>query len=361
MLIKNLKTKEKLDNVLLKELSLLKKLYNNNRIIVEAGGGGVEVEAFEQSNFIVLKTAYLYYIEEQPQEKIAKRLHISAPTVSRLLKKAKKDKIVEFVIRDPYLECIEIEKKLKKRFNLKEVIVAPNPTINTADNIKKQVALEGARYIQRVITENDTLGVTWGNTIYYLIHYLNPCRKVDAKFVTLHGSISICDNELDVRNLVSRMAMAFGGKRYYLLTEGLMSSSRIVDEIKKEKYINQVFKMFKEVTMAVNGLGSFFPHPASMLAQSNYLSNDELTSLQKENVAGDIALRFFDVNGKECDTDLKQRTIAIELSDFKKIKNKITVAGGEYKTYTVFAALKGGLIDVLITDYSLGSSLLKLI
>lgn len=325
-------------------------------------------EVYNQSTSVVLKAAYLYYIKDLPQGEIADMLNVSITTVSRFIKKAKDDKIVEFVIRDPYIECIQLEERLKKTFGLKDVIIAPNPLSSIADNtkystaedVKKLVALEGARYIQRIIQTKDVLGITWGETMFYLIHYLNPCQKSDVTFVTLHGSISCCENELDVRTLVSRMAMVFGGKKYYLLTEGLMSNKKIANSIKNEKNIEMVYDMFDKVTIAINGIGSFYPKFDSMLSKNDYLSKSELEMLKNTNVVGDIALRFFDKDGHECETDLKDRTIAIDFEKFKKIKMKITIAADEKKADTVLSALRGNLIDVLITDYMLGSSILKL-
>lgn len=327
----------------------------------------MESEVYNQSTFLILKAAYLYYIKDLPQNEIADMLDISITTVSRLIKKAKDEKIVEFVIRDPYIECIHLEEKLKKTFGLKDVIIAPNPepglignSVSGCDSIKKLVALEGARYIQRIIRENDVLGITWGSTMYYLINYLNPCQKVDASFVTLHGSIACCENELDVRTLVSRMAKAFSGRKYYLLTEGLMSHISIADSIKKEKNIQNVFRMFDDINISIGGIGSFYPDLSSVLAKKEYLTSSELESLQSKNVVGDIALRFFDKNGEECKTDLADRTISIDLEKFRKIKTKITIASGKGKTFPVLSALRGKLIDVLITDYELGTSILKL-
>ena len=93
-----------------------------------------------------------------------------------MLKKAKEEKIVEFVIRDPYVTCITLEEKLKKRFDLKDVIIAPsvNEVGFSGERVdpisaKKLVALEGARYLQRIIRKDDVLGVTWGSTIYHMI------------------------------------------------------------------------------------------------------------------------------------------------------------------------------------------------
>lgn len=161
---------------------------------------------YNQSTSIILKAAYLYYMKSLSQNEIADKLQVSITTVSRLIKKAKDEKIIEFVIKDPYIECIHLEEELKETFGLKDVIIAPDPTSNPIENAefkienrKKLVALEGARYLQRIIKKDDVLGISWGSTMYYLINYLNPCQKVDAKFVTLHGSISCCENELDVR------------------------------------------------------------------------------------------------------------------------------------------------------------------
>lgn len=83
------------------------------------------VDMYNQSAFLVIKIAYMYYIENYSQNEIAKALQISVTTVSRMLKKAKQERIVEFVIRDPYVECISLEKELKETFGLKDVIIAP--------------------------------------------------------------------------------------------------------------------------------------------------------------------------------------------------------------------------------------------
>lgn len=326
-------------------------------------------DMYSQSEFLVMKSAYLYFIENKSQYEIADQLKISITTVSRLLKKAREEKIVEFVIRDPYVECIHLEKALGKRFELQEVVIAPGVSCRedtgigeeeNADNIKKLVALEGARYLQRIIKKEDVLGVTWGSTIYHMINYLNPAQKVNAAFVTLHGSIDCCESAFDVRPLVTKMAKAFSGRNYTLLTEALMSSKSIADAIKKEKNIGKVFQMFDEINISIAGTGSMYPKMRSVLGKPEFMTADELSALQSRSVRGDIALRFFDDCGRECQTDLVDRMITIGFEQFKRIKTKITVASGTEKAHTVLSALKGKLINVLIVDYALGTELLRL-
>ncbi|WP_434511884.1 sugar-binding transcriptional regulator [Desulfitobacterium sp. AusDCA] len=323
----------------------------------------MESEVYNQSTFLTLKAAYLYYLKNKSQNEIADLLKVSIPTVSRLVKKAVKEKIVEFVIRDPYLSCMELEESLRQKFGLKEVVIAPVPTsemgdqIQTVDNMKRLVALEGARYIQRIISEDDVLGVSWGRTMYHLIHYLNPCQKVEAAFLTLHGSVSNIDNDLDVRTLVSRMAMAFGGRNYSLFTEGIMSNQQLVQTIKKERNVKKVLEMYNYLTISVCGIGVFYPQVESTLYQSDYISDKDMDMLIKENVVADMFLRFINRNGEECNTELRERTLGIDIDTFKSIKTKVTVAAGKSRAYSVLAALKGNLIDVLIIDYQLGKAL----
>ena len=326
-------------------------------------------DMYNQSVFLVLKAAYLYYIDNKSQNEIAKQLKISVATVSRLLKRAKKEKIVEFVIRDPYVECIHLEKALKEKFDLEDVIIAPgiqtgiDPVAieeeDMEEEVKKLVALEGARYIQRIIKENDVLGITWGSTVHHLINYLNPAQKVNATFVTLHGSIACCDDELDVRPLVEGISRAFSGTKYPLLTEALMSTSEAAAIIKGERNVERILNMFDEIDIAIAGIGSMYPEMRSILGKPEFMSAADLANLQNQRCAGDIALRFFDLDGKECATDLKDRMISIDFEGFKKIKKKIVVASGLHKAQTLLAALKGGLIDVLIIDYELGNEVLK--
>ena len=66
----------------------------------------MKLDKYDQSVFLVLKAAYQYYILDRSQNQIAKDLDVSVTTVSRLLKRARDEKIIEFVIRNPYVECL---------------------------------------------------------------------------------------------------------------------------------------------------------------------------------------------------------------------------------------------------------------
>ena len=116
----------------------------------------MKLDKYDPSVFLVLKAAYQYYILDRPQNQIAEELDVSITTVSRLLKRARDEKIIEFVIRNPYVECLNLGQEIRSAFGLKEVIISPvNDMGEDGDDstvdpemVKKLVALEGARYLQ---------------------------------------------------------------------------------------------------------------------------------------------------------------------------------------------------------------------
>lgn len=319
-------------------------------------------DVYSYSNWITLKAADLYYMQDKSQKEICHILGISSTTTSRLLQRARNEGFISFSIPDSYRECLAYAEMLITRYGLKDAIVVYNALDAGGDggdeSTKRMVAQEGARYVQRIIRPEDELGVAWGGTMQYLIHYLNPCRKTDNSFLTLHGRLDCCDYEMDVNTLVRRMTMALGGRRYMLTQEGLQPSPDKLESRMSDPAISAIFDMFERITISISGVGSFYPEPTSPLSKLEYLQPLELAMLREKGVYGDLMLRFFDKNGAEIESSLKDRTLAISFDIYRRIPNKIIAANGAHKAHTIKALLKGRLADVLIIDLSLAKAVL---
>jgi DNA-binding transcriptional regulator LsrR (DeoR family) len=115
---------------------------------------------------------------------------------------------------------------------------------------------------------------------------------------------------------------------------------------------------FRRMTMALVGIGAM--QPSVMIANSgNAFSNEELQDLAKRGAVGDISLQFFDRNGAPVHGPHDDRVIAVTLEELKKTPRVIGVAGGERKVEAIRACLKGGYINVLVTDKFTAEKLLK--
>ncbi len=319
----------------------------------------MDPEVYSQSMVLAARAAKLYYLEGQPQSQIAQGLDLSVPSVSRLLTRARDEGLIQFAVAEPYASCLSLELDLADIFGLDEVLVAPDVP-GDPDATKKVVAMEAARLVQRVATPADVFGIAWGGTMYHLIHYLNPCRRMDASFVTMHGSISCCDPELDAANLVRRIAMAFGGGRYAIESDGLQASVAAMHAVRGLAEVQAVEQFYDRITFSISGVGSLYPELNSRLAQSTYLSPDEIGELVSAGAYGDLVLRFFDRDGNECDTSMRDRTVSIAFDQYRRIPRRLVAAFGVEKAETVRAALRGDLLNLLVIDEGLARRLLEL-
>src|SRR5687768_11552787 len=72
---------------------------------------------------LMVKVARLYHEHGVLQPEIARRLHISQPRVSRLLKQAAAEGIVRTTVVVPDGMSTEVEDRLEQRFGLREAVV----------------------------------------------------------------------------------------------------------------------------------------------------------------------------------------------------------------------------------------------
>ena len=83
-------------------------------------------QPIDEKRDLLIKVAKLYYVEGRSQEEIAQEVHVSRPTVSRLLKTSISSGIVQIRIDDISSFGIELAKRIEDRFGIRHVIVAPS-------------------------------------------------------------------------------------------------------------------------------------------------------------------------------------------------------------------------------------------
>ncbi len=113
--------------------------------------------------------------------------------------------------------------------------------------------------------------------------------------------------------------------------------------------MKDALKRFDQVSLALVGIGSV--DPSQLLALSgNVFSPEELDQLRQQGAVGDVCLRFFDVNGNPIENALDNRVIGMQLEQLRKVERSVGIAGGKRKFEAIRGALRGKLINVLITD-----------
>ncbi len=306
---------------------------------------------------IIVEAAQLYYKYNFNQQKIAQKIGVSRPGVSRLLQEARDRGIVKIDIIDPLNNGTEIENKLKHKFNLKKVIIVPN--IQDDDRvIKKRLGKAAALLLDELINSDAILGVSWGTTMQEISRHIRNKKTDNVVVVQLNGGVSKAEYDTHASEIAQKIGEAYSATPYLLPLPAIVDKPDVKRAIVSDKNISQILDFGKLSNIAMFTIGLF--NHDSVLVKSDYLNYQKVESLIEKGAIGDICSRIIDQDGNICSKDLNSRTIGIELRDLSKKEYSIAVAGGLKKFPAIQAALKGNLFNVLITDEQVGNRLLKL-
>jgi DNA-binding transcriptional regulator LsrR (DeoR family) len=126
----------------------------------------------------------------------------------------------------------------------------------------------------------------------------------------------------------------------------------------QDPFIRQALDSFDQITLALVGIGAL--EPSKLLASSgNVFSEEELEMLRDCKAVGDICLRFFQADGTPVNTSLNDRVISMHLDQLKRVRRSVGIGGGSRKYDAIAGALRGGWINVLITDCFTAKKLLE--
>ncbi len=302
----------------------------------------------------MIEAAKLYYQLDYSQNEIADALGVSRPTVSRLLQQAKAEGIVTIEIKDPTEDVEVLRNMLKERFQLKNVVVAFTPTYEE-NVVKKYIGQAAALYLNELAKDGDTIGASWGSTMYQVALQLKAKSLVNSFVVQLNGGVSDADVRISPSEIVHLFGKAFNVTPYFMYLPAIVDHILVKQSMLTDRHIRRVMDMGKSANIAVFTAGS--PTPDSVLINSNYFREDELEII-KTKAVGDICSRYYDSSGVICLPSLDERTVGIELADLRTKEHSILVAGGPSKVNAIYGELKGKYGNTMVTEQITAKALL---
>jgi DNA-binding transcriptional regulator LsrR (DeoR family) len=299
---------------------------------------------------LITKVARLYYEHNMRQAEIAEFLGISQPSVSRLLRRAQALRIVRTIVSPPNGVYTELEERLADAYGLKDVVVA-DAMLDDDEIILRDIGAAAAYYLETTLRPNEVVGISsWSATLLAMVDAMRDIpglRKV--KVVQILGGIGNPAAETHATRLVSRLAQLVHGEAIFLPAPGVVGSAESLKVILSDPFVQATMRLMEEVTLALVGIGEV--KPSSLLARSgNIFSERELENLRAMGAVGDILLRFFDCKGNPVDSPIEKRVVGMSLEQLKQVRRAVGIAGGRRKVEAIRGALKGGLINILITD-----------
>lgn len=309
---------------------------------------------------LLAQIAELYYMQNMSQADIAQRFGFSRSKVSRLITESRDTGTVQIRINHPVRRDSQLEERLMRKFDLQEVHVLQ--TNNATENQGlRMLGRLGAYYLSEHMTPTCTLGISWGTAIYEVAQALRQRNFPELRIAQIIGSIGYGDPAVDGPELARNIATVFSGKYFTLNSPVIVKDQQARDTLMNERRIQEVLALGLQADYYLVGIGSAAPEH-SALVRAGSLAAKEMEALNKATGAvGDICARLYDQDGNFEAIDFNQRVVGLSLQQLRDAKGTVIgIAGGGAKAPAILGALRGGLVDVLITDDKAANKVLEL-
>jgi DNA-binding transcriptional regulator LsrR (DeoR family) len=299
--------------------------------------------------YLLSKVSTLYYLRDQTQQEIAERLRLSRPAVSRLLREAQDQGIVQITVAHPRGLHIELESQLEERFGLSAVQLVTAEPGQASGLLRQQIGIAGATYLARSVQPGETIGLSWGTTLSAVVQAMGPLHTTDVRVVQTLGGVGPPDAEAYAADMVRRLAQLLGAAAVILPAPGIVATAAVRDVLRDDPHVQTALRQLDAIDTLYAGIGSLASNP--VLDDGSSLRPGTLAELREAGAVGDIALRFFDARGAPVRTSLDDRVLGITAEQLRRVPRLVAVAGGPEKVDAIYSALLSGIVRVLITDH----------
>ncbi|BCY17339.1 MAG TPA: sugar-binding domain-containing protein [Anaerolineaceae bacterium] len=294
----------------------------------------------------IVAVAEYYYLQKLSKSEISKIMRISRQSVTNLLQIANDDGIVDIKIINPLASERHLANKLIELTGLRDVVVVQSNPIQ----IKRNIGLAGAVYLGDLIKPSQVIGVGWGKTLVETVTNIKCNDSPGSIVVPIMGGLGRVEYELQVNRISNLLANNIKGNSLQLFAPGVVGSRQVAESIMTTNDVLEVINYWDKLDLALIGLGGLNNISSGDIAPNGHMSFEEVENLNKLGVVGDVCLRFYNRSGENVKVTDKWYVIGITLEQLQKVPTVVCLAGGAEKVDAIQAAIKGGFIDILISD-----------
>ena len=294
----------------------------------------------------ILDVAVKYYLEDKTQSEIAKELFISRSTVSRILKKARENRIVDITINYQSEEFEILQKQIQQLFNIENVHITK--TVKDETGTLKEVAKVAAKELGLYLHNDITLGISWGRHIGMTAKYLPQYDYKNIRIVELFGAMTLSKSFANTLSVGRKICDKLNATLYPLPAPIYIFDPLWREEVMNSQIVKNAFEKIDECDMIVTSIGAVETDCLQTLWH-NYLQDDMRQEVIKHHGVGFILAHFFDYRGKFIDSSINNSVIGIETTKICE-KRIFAIASGTKKVDAILGALRGGFLHTLVSD-----------
>ena len=291
--------------------------------------------------------AEMYFLEEKTQNEIAKIVGVTRSNISRMLMEARRTGIVHIQINRPLKENTELAQQLIERYHLVHARVL---LVDQYSELLHLLGKAAGEELASRLNPDFIVGASWGTAISATVDEIENSTKVpNIKVVQLLGALGSRNTEYDAHAIVQRLSGKLDAEAIFMNAPFLVNDANVAHALLANPSVQEAINFGYKANLALFGVGSSQPEHSSYYL-ANYVQLDEIAEIQASGAIGDVCGRFYDLNGNMVAQKFQERLIGIPLEALKRIPIRIGVAGGLAKVQPIIGALRGGFINILISD-----------
>jgi DNA-binding transcriptional regulator LsrR (DeoR family) len=298
----------------------------------------------------LVRASRLYYELGETQNAIAEQLGVTRPQVSRLLKRARAEGIVEIRIIDKTSVESPAGDILRRTYGLDAVHLAPT-IAGPEDLTRRMVGRLAAEVLRGALRTGAVVGVGDGASVAATAAALEEtATPVAVTVVPLCGGYWTTGPE---REPYRRVADALGGQARGLMAPGLVDDAATQRALVAHAGVRAIVELWERIDIALFGIGG----PAWNVAVLGDATEHDLDAAE---AVGEVLVAPFDLDGRFVCPALRERVIALDARRLGRLPVAIGVASGENKVRPILGALRAGVVRTLVTDVATAEAVVTL-
>lgn len=302
------------------------------------------------------RAGWLYYVGGKTQDQIAAELGVSRQRAQRLVSRAMAEGLVRVRLEHKISSCLALEAALARRFDLQEVRVAPGLGPNSDPT--RAIAATAASVIEKYLKSPAPLiiAIGTGRALRAAVDEMVPMDADQHRIVSLIGNIAP-DGSASHYDVIVRMSDRVRARHFPMPVPVLSDTTEERSLFQRLRTSRIVFELAHTADVTFIGIGQMTAD--APLLKDGFVSAEELAEMQAGGATGEIAGWIYDAEGQYLSGGINSRVGSVRVEPDRTAPT-IGIAAGSTKVPAIFAALKGRLINGLITDEPTATALLSL-
>lgn len=292
------------------------------------------------------RAGWLYYVAGRTQDEIASSMGISRQTAQRLVSLAVAERLIKVRLDHPISVCLELAERLREKYGLQHAEVVPSDPLGASSTVG--IAEAGAAEIERWLKRPDPIiiAVGTGRTLKAAVDQLPPMECPQHRIVSLTGNIGP-DGSAAFYNVIFSMADAIKARHFPMPLPVLCSSVEERATLHDQALVRSTLALGAQADVTFVGIGELGVD--GPLCVDGFLGREEMLQLVERGAVGEICGWIYDQDGRLLDNDVNERVASVPIPP-REHSRVIGLAQGKRKWSAIKAALKGGLLNGIITD-----------